>query len=140
MGSTGSAVDALEFLNPLYIVPAGATYRTELAGDVASFPVIQLGVWREARMPVAIGTGGKAVAFSFNLATAVAGDFPQLTETKLVFDKVELDTDNGTNGTGYVVQKSGIYSLNARVRFNGKNPNNLMSSRIFIKKGSIKKY
>ena len=77
------------------------------------------------------------VAFSFNLSSTVNGDFPQLTETKLVFDKVELDTDNGSNGTGYVVQKSGIYSLNARVRFNGKNPNNLIVARLFIKKGSI---
>ena len=124
---------------PMFIIPAGSTYKAVIGGGI---PVISK--WNEARMPVAVGTGGGSggdaqppVAFSLKLSSQVDGDFPQLTDTDLIFDNVELDTDNGSNGTGYVIQKSGIYSLNARVRFNGKNPNNLITSRIFIKKGSI---
>ena len=58
MGSTGTQMPSgLDFNNPLYIVPAKATYRTEIVGD-GDPSLFYLGVWREARMPVAVGTGG----------------------------------------------------------------------------------
>ena len=55
--NTFSVVDT-----PLYIVPAGSTYKTESSGGA------MFAEWREARMPVAVGTGGKTVAFRGELS------------------------------------------------------------------------
>ena len=51
VGSVGS-VGVSNWNNPLYIIPAGSTYRAKLTGTP------ELAVWREAKMPLAIGTGG----------------------------------------------------------------------------------
>ena len=54
--------------NPFYIIPAGSTYEIQKNGTAS------LNAWHEARMPVAVGTGGKTVAFRAHLPATI--DYP----------------------------------------------------------------
>jgi hypothetical protein len=106
-GSGGSGTGRDVYDNPLYIVPAGSTYELRKTGTCSVYQ------WNEARMPVAVGTGGKAVAFrgeTSSKQTAVTA-----TWTKINFDTTSIDTDNAFVDGKFQPSIAGYYQVNGSV-------------------------
>ena len=112
----GGTVDGFNSLsNPLYIIPAGSKYKVAIAGADSGR------IWKEARMPVAVGTGGKTVAFNSLLTSAQV--IPQSLKTTIFYDDIKLDTDSNYNSsTGkYTISSDGIYRIGASVNLKKTN-------------------
>jgi hypothetical protein len=108
----------------MFIVPAGSTYevRKSASGDVIK------GQWREARMPVAVGTGGKTVAFRGELSADQT--VVDVTTTKVNLDTASIDTDNAFSDGKFQPSVAGYYQVNATLIGSG----NSLQTRPFIYK------
>ena len=106
---TGSGNNVLTI--PLTIVPSGSTYKIAKTGTITQ------PTWKEARMPVAVGTGGKPVAFDVRMEATKST--PNRVDTLLPLDVAEIDTENGLKDGAYEVQKSGTYQITYSTQANG---------------------
>ena len=100
-GTTANVLDSV-----FTVVPAGSTYI------IKAFDSPELTNWFEARMPVAVGTGGKTVAFKATMTTAgftLDGGIYKV----VPFNTTEFDSENSfdVDNHGYVVPESGIYNF-----------------------------
>ena len=127
MGSVGSGPDGGRLYNTnLYIVPSGSTYKMNNVGGTPS--VIKQ--WHEARMPIAVGTGGKTVAFKAIKTTDIA--IADNVDTIVKFDEVKIDTGNlaqSFTGTerGFVITKEteGLWHVDGSVVYKGTESANI---------------
>jgi len=98
----------------LYIIPAGSKYEfSSLAGE------IRIDFWQEARMPVAIGTGGKTVAFRGEMSanqtvTTAVG-------TKVNIAEASIDTDNALTDGKFMPSVAGYYQISGSL-YSSSNP------------------
>jgi len=127
VGKNGMSAGAIEF-NGTLTVPAGSKYH--VIDDTSTGGGTTVGGIEEApedgkqyarkdagwsEVEATSGGGGveatPPVAFGMYL-TAAKTTVPSGVETKIPFDTIELDTDNGGQSDGtYIVQKDGIYSI-----------------------------
>ena len=70
--------------------------------------------WREARMPVAVGTGGKTVAFRGELSANQTGLVTGVW-TKVNFNTASTDTDNALTDGKFQPSVAGYYQVNGAV-------------------------
>ena len=91
----------------LHIVPSGSTYELLNTGSG-----MNIGAWREARMPVAVGTGGKTVAFRAYLG---ARQTVETGWTKVNLDTATIDTDNTFTDGGFKPSVAGYYQITGSV-------------------------
>ena len=93
----------------MYIVPAGSTYQLK------SFTgAVLIDTWREARMPLAIATGGKTVAFRGNFSANQTG-LTSLEWTKVELDTASVDTDNALVDGKFKPSVAGYYQVNGSI-------------------------
>ena len=85
IGRVGTANDGdADIQAPLFIIPAKAEYKLEAVGDGA----LSVAIWHEAKMPLAVGTGGDSIW------TDVDGDAVLETDGK----KLTIDANVGELG------------------------------------------
>ena len=92
----------------LFIIPAGSTYQINKTGTINSYS------WFEARMPVAVGTGGKTVAFRGELSANQT--VTSSITTKINLDTASIDTDNAFVDGKFQPSVAGYYQVNGGVR------------------------
>ena len=104
----------------LFIVPSKSTYKL-------TAPNSTIFSWREARMPVAVGTGGKTVAFKGGLSTAQ--NVPSNVYTKINIDDAIIDTDNALTDGKFQPSVAGYYQVNGTIgRNSGTTAQNIVAS------------
>jgi hypothetical protein len=130
MGAVGS-IGVSNWNNPLYVVPAGSTYKVVSTGT----PTVTK--WQEAKMPLVIGTGsgggGTATPpVAFNALLTSAQTIPNSLKTTIFYDDITLDTDSNYNSTTgkYTIQSDGIYRIGASV--NLKKDNSLIDALAYL--------
>ena len=114
--------------NSLYIVPSGSTYMVDITRDCIIYH------WQEAKMPVAVGTGGKTVAFRGELSA-------NQTITTTAWAKVNLDTSSIDTDSAFVdgtfkPSVAGYYQVNGSVFSSSTVPSVQTASYIF-KNGTL---
>ena len=120
--------DETKFNNIFGIVPSGSTY--EVKSTVGNTIIL----WNEARMPVAVGTGGKTVAFRGHLSanqTVVTGVF-----TKINLDTASIDTDNALVDGKFQPSVAGYYQVNGGIG-QACNPTSTKTTCNLYKNGSV---
>jgi len=108
-GNRGTPSGSNPLQTAMFIVPAGSKYKLSNA-DSATDPNEYY--WREARMPVAVGTGGKTVAFRAHLSAT------QTVETgwsKVNLDTATIDTDSAFADGKFKPSVAGYYQINGSV-------------------------
>ena len=108
---TNSGETVTHWYTDLHIVPSGSKYKVEKGAQSGG---VNLTLWKEARMPVAVGTGGKTVAFRGNLSagqTLTSGSW-----LKVNLDTSEFDTDSALTDGKFQPSVSGYYQVNGSVR------------------------
>ena len=108
IGGSGSQ-KAIAWNTNLFIVPAGSTYEVILSGTC------QITRWMEASMPVAVGTGGKTVAFRAKLSSDQTG-FSSSTWGKVNLDTAPIDTDNALIDGKFQPSVAGYYQVSGTAR------------------------
>jgi len=91
------------------IVPVGATYKFNSAGDTSDITG-----WNEAEMPLAVATGGKTVAFKGELSDDQTG-IASTTWTKVNLDTSDFDTDSALTDGKFQPSVAGYYQINGAV-------------------------
>ena len=107
-GRNGVSGASVTFDTPLFIVPSGSTY--EFREDNGS----KIQRWMEARMPIALGTGGKTVAFrgTLNVNQPLTGSEIW---TKVNLNTTTVDTDNSLDAGTFKPSVAGWYQVNGNV-------------------------
>jgi hypothetical protein len=108
VGAVGS-VGPSNWNNPLHIVPSGSTY------EVVSEQLATVDKWREAKMPVAVGTGGKTVAFKATISTNQLSTSDSQNE-KVNLDTTSIDTDNALVDGKFKPSVAGYYQVSGATR------------------------
>ena len=91
-----------------FIVPAGSTY--EIRNTVGD---INTNTWHEADMPVAVGTGGKTVAFRGELSANQT--ITKSTVHKINLSEASVDTDNALVDGKFKPSVAGYYQVSGSV-------------------------
>jgi hypothetical protein len=107
MGSigNGAGADGVTIYNTnLFLVPSGSTYQATNSGAI-------LGEWHEAKMPVAVGTGGKTVKVLANLPADISSPLDEW--IKLPLESDDEGFDNSTHR--YKPTVAGWYSFQGQV-------------------------
>ena len=99
--------------SPMYIVPSKSTYKFKKGGAGGGVPSVS--VWQEAKMPVAVGTGGKTVAFRGELSAKQTGLTSDVW-TKVNLDTATIDTDSAFSDGKFNPSIAGYYQVNGSVR------------------------
>jgi hypothetical protein len=134
-GAQGGAADGGNILSTnLYIVPSGSTY--EAIGS-NGFVITDIKQWQEARMPVAVGTGGKTVAFRGEMSAAQSVEKGKLTLVNL--SETSIDTDNALTDRKFKPSVAGYYQVNGSV---SRGSGSIVSEIIAVisKTGSVVSY
>ena len=130
-GTSGASI-AHTYTSPLYVIPTGSTYEfksTESASTVK---------WQEARMPLAIASGGGSgdaqPPVVFRAKQTNSQPIPDGVETKILFDTTEFDSDSyfDTSSNRYIPKKEGYYQFNSNIQLGGT-----ATGQVFM--GNIKK-
>jgi hypothetical protein len=130
-GTSGSNGDKT-YDNALYIVPSGSTFVAVTKGTV------RLDLWNEAKMPVAVGSGGKTVAFRMG----IKDNFPMTdgVEARLALRSAgldeEIDTDNALIDGKFKPSVAGYYQINGTVNGAGSSPTPSMTTATLYKNGT----
>ena len=92
----------------LFIVPSKSNYELHINSGT---PIIN--VWKEAKMPVAVGTGGKTVAFRGELSANQS--VSNSVWTKVNLDEASIDTDSAFTDGKFQPSVAGYYQINGSV-------------------------
>ena len=108
-GAMGNSSGSTEGLNTnLFVIPANSEYELR-AGTNAP----ELKEWHEARMPVAVGTGGKTVAFRGELSANQT--ITKSTVHKINLSEASVDTDNALVDGKFKPSVAGYYQVSGSV-------------------------
>ena len=112
MGSNGnqSAGTNSGFSTQFFVVPSGSTYKAGAVNDDTT-PTFER--WHEARMPVAVGTGGKTVAFRGELSANQTVESGKATKVNL--NTAPTDTDNALVDGKFNPSVAGYYQVSGTV-------------------------
>jgi hypothetical protein len=107
-GRTGSSGTDEPYITVNFTVPSGSTYKVIAHGGINS------SWWHEAKMPVAIGTGGKTVTFRSGGVSA-GQTAPPNTNYPIQFSTT-ADVNGGTwDGTYFTPDTAGWYQMSGSV-------------------------
>jgi hypothetical protein len=134
MGVTGnSSGSELVTFSACHLVPSGATYEIRNSGTG-----LAIGSWREARMPVAVGTGGKTVAFRAQLDANQNVTSEEWTKINLI--TALINTDKGSFSDGkFKPSVAGYYQVNGQVT-QSCSPTSTMTTASIYKNGIVQVY
>ena len=113
LGRAGNSAGG--YFTETYVVPSGSKYKLNLYTGT-----VTLDTWNEARMPVAVGTGGKTVAFRAEMSAdqTVTAD----TWTKVNLDTASVDTNNSFADGKFQPSVAGYYQVNGCIDQIGSSP------------------
>ena len=109
MGRTEIPDAQHSYTTQMFVIPSGSTYELK---QVAQSSISQ---WWEAKMPVAVGTGGKTVAFKGGISDKQTG-FISSTFAKVNLDTTSIDTDNALTDGKFKPSVAGYYQVNGSVQ------------------------
>ena len=108
--------DTLNYETLFYVVPPKSTYSLKQGSITGSAPdgIGTFSLWQEAKMPVAVGTGGKTVAFRGELTSKQTGVKSEIA-TKVNLDRTSFDTDNALVDGKFKPSVAGWYQVNGSI-------------------------
>ena len=128
MGRTEIPDAQHSYTTQMFVIPSGSTYELKKVDQS------NISQWWEANMPVAVGTGGKTVAFRGELSadqTVTSGAW-----TKVSLNNSSIDTDNSFADSKFQPSVAGYYQVNGSICSNC-NPNSTETGSRIYKNGSM---